>query len=221
MAAPAALVVPLAPFTAGAFTPLRHRLFMYLAHAIVAARAMRGGAGAGHSIGAVLTNGNAQIEGYAVNNVTVNSTLHAETLVVMQYGATNGYAGLPANGRLYTTLQSCHMCAGFLATAGLNFEVRYAQTDPIMNNNALARAVNGCSERQQDTANVGTQVMAAVGRGNHQITNVLNSQVGTVFSMEAVHAYRALRHYVNGLADTALWQQGRDIINGIAPGLVV
>jgi tRNA(Arg) A34 adenosine deaminase TadA len=218
--APAAMAVPLAIAAAAAFTPLRDRLFMCLAHAIVAARVMNHGGAGGHSIGCVLVDGNGSIAAYAVNNVTVNPTFHAETLVVMQYGATNNYGGFPANGRLYTTLQCCHMCAGFVATAGANFAVRYAQTDPIMNNNALARNVNGCTETLQDSANVGHQTMVAVGPGHHQITQILNSQIGTIFSMEAVHAYRKLRFYVNTVADVALWQQGRTIINGICPNLI-
>ena len=206
----------------GPITRLGHRLFMYLAHSIVAARVMSGGGAAGHSIGCVLVdNANSQILRFAVNSVTAHPTLHAEALVVMQFPH-----GLPPNSRFYTTLQCCHMCASFVTTAGAgqNVNVFYAQTDPIQIGTALARQVNGCTETHFDHANFGHQVMTAVRprpvAPPPQLTAVLNSQIGTVFSMESIHAYRRLQHYVPLPQDQLLWQQGQAIINGILPGAV-
>jgi hypothetical protein len=62
----------------------------------------------GTNIGAVMIHGG-KIIGWGINMLAQNRTFHAETVMRGAYIAAQG--AVPANVHIYTTLQSCHMCA--------------------------------------------------------------------------------------------------------------
>ena len=215
--APVGIAMPAAVGqTAGPFTTRRRKIYMLLAHSIVAARALRN-PGGGHSIGCVLVDNTGAILDVALNEVNLNPTFHAETVAIMKH------PNIPAQSYLFTTLESCYMCAGMFVTAFANSTVIYAQTDPIMPQNALARGVNGCAQRLDDIANFGHQLRAAHQNNIPRTTDALNSVAGTALAMDAVHAFKRMQHYdLQGApaADVALWNHGKAIINTVRPNLI-
>ncbi|WP_417702400.1 Bd3614 family nucleic acid deaminase [Pseudomonas sp.] len=216
---PAIPIPPAGGAIGGVITPLRRRLFLITAYALVAARDFAGNANNGHAIGCVLVDTNSAILGCSLNSVSTNSTYHAETLAVMQYLASNGFAGLPLNCNIFTTLQCCHMCAGLIVTAGNGATAHYGQPDIAMNNNALARGVSGSSEIERNYVNFTHQLDTALGGWNNTIT-ALNSDTAKLFSAEAIHQFRRLKYEITTPQDTLLWAQCQTIINSIHPNLV-
>jgi tRNA(Arg) A34 adenosine deaminase TadA len=97
----------------------------------------------GQNIASVLVNGAGQIIGWGVNTNRTHASLHGEVNAIRAYQRNNNRAALPANGRLYTTLEPCAMCSGMLVhCAGQNaFTVVCGQRDAQVTWSALqARA---------------------------------------------------------------------------------
>lgn len=68
----------------------------------------------------------------ATNQNAVNKTLHAEVILVQRWWALSNRP-LPKGSTIYTTLQSCKMCAGILHWSSLNpatVSVVYARPEP-------------------------------------------------------------------------------------------
>lgn len=128
--------------------PVRDRFFMLAALALVgrslstqaSGGAVRGGdAPGGHNIGGILLNSSNKIIAWGINMMTLNGTFHAETGMILAYLRRHNTNTLPENCRLFTTLQPCHMCSGFIATVAKNITVVIGQQDPKISNSALAK----------------------------------------------------------------------------------
>jgi tRNA(Arg) A34 adenosine deaminase TadA len=132
---------------------LREQMYMGLALSLVGVRrglANQGRRGfEGQNIGCVLVGITGAIIGWGVNTNARNVTRHAETNCIQRYQELNGYAGLPRGSVLYTTLQSCPMCAGMLAHAALGeLVVVYLDTDNTVTDSALKAHFSQCRERK-------------------------------------------------------------------------
>ncbi|MEO5337761.1 MAG: hypothetical protein H7841_12850 [Magnetospirillum sp. WYHS-4] len=93
-----------------------------------------------------------QIVGWGLNLKETNPTYHGETLMIGKYLTGKNPPTLPVGSRLYTTLEPCFMCSGYIATtapAG-GVAVVSGQDDPNISapgkgRSALRRGVNDCS----------------------------------------------------------------------------
>jgi tRNA(Arg) A34 adenosine deaminase TadA len=101
---------------------------------------------AGNNIGAIMVDANNKIIGWGLNLKSKNKTFHAETLMIQHYLRENNTDRLPDDVKIYTSLECCHMCAGYIADMSHGARVIFAQKDPFFNgDNALKRGVNGGS----------------------------------------------------------------------------
>ncbi len=162
--------------TAEAAGVLRRKLdaiLMLLAYALVGGawnkdvnkslRKKEGPRAFGNNIGSILVDSSNTIIGWGLNMKHVNATFHGETLMLQEYlkkaaeelkndlEAARGAktVRLPNESRLYTTLEPCFMCSGFIATAAKNLTVISGQNDPNISGpdkgkSALHREVNNC-----------------------------------------------------------------------------
>ncbi|WP_331124928.1 nucleoside deaminase [Longimicrobium sp.] len=91
------------------------------------------GIGRGHNVGALLVSPKNRILAWGVNLSTTlnNATYHAETVMIQNYLERTGNKALPEDSKIYTTLQPCYMCAGFIATVGKTVKVVYGQVDAV------------------------------------------------------------------------------------------
>jgi tRNA(Arg) A34 adenosine deaminase TadA len=123
-------------------------VFMHVTYALVAMgwRDTDKDEGGGFNIGAILVDKTQKIIAWGLNLVSANKSFHAETLMFQAYLKRSGEAKLPDGCTMYTTLESCHMCAGFAATIGSGLRVVYGQKDNQIVNSALERKVNGTSQ---------------------------------------------------------------------------
>jgi tRNA(Arg) A34 adenosine deaminase TadA len=216
-----------------AMTRQRRALLMLVAQCLVSAASFRGRRGmagggpgahpAGHNIGCVITDSQGEIIGWGINQVNNNPTLHAETYAVMDWMVRQGRQPLPAQAEFFTTLMSCHMCAGVMATACPGLNVHYSLPDPIMGTNALARNVNGTAEALFNTAqlhatNFVVNYTNTFGP-NARTTAALNDGFGALWMAEAVPTFKRMAHYIAG-DDAIVHQQARGLINSICPNLV-
>lgn len=126
----------------------------------------------GNNIGGLIVDPNNKIIAWGLNFKQVNPTFHAETMMIQYYLRRHNVSSLPANCRVFTSLECCHMCAGYIATVGAGTQVFYAQKDPnIVGPNALERGVNGCG---QQPSNFMQAIMGpAMGPGDRQIIDFL------------------------------------------------
>jgi tRNA(Arg) A34 adenosine deaminase TadA len=87
----------------------------------------------GHNIGCVLVGENNNILAWGVNTLNNNPTYHAETKCIWMFQHHNQRQKVPANATLYTTLQSCLMCAATIKHACGDNKVRvvYADRDKV------------------------------------------------------------------------------------------
>jgi tRNA(Arg) A34 adenosine deaminase TadA len=121
-------------------------LFMNLAYKLVGRTLTRAHPYTGNNIGAVMVEG-CRIIGWGVNMKEKNSTYHAETAMIQAYLARTGKKQLPDDCKIYTTLECCHMCSGFITQVGKNVRVYYGLKDPIVTTeNTLENKVNGCTQ---------------------------------------------------------------------------
>ncbi len=114
-----------------------HRIYMMAAYALMSSRHSGDGLAfaKGKNIGVLLVDATGKIIGCGVNTNTSNGTFHAEVNCLQSFYRyhKNGYAGFPANSRLYSTLQPCEMCAGMIwesAADPTKFFVYYGMVDP-------------------------------------------------------------------------------------------
>ncbi|HMP02604.1 MAG TPA: hypothetical protein PKD86_09890 [Gemmatales bacterium] len=126
----------------------------------------------GNNIGGLIVDANNKIIAWGLNFKQVNPTFHAETMMIQYYLRRHNVSSLPANCRVFTSLECCHMCAGYIATVGPGTQVFYAQKDPnIVGPNALERGVNGC---HQQAGHFMQAIMGpAMGSGDRQIIDFL------------------------------------------------
>jgi tRNA(Arg) A34 adenosine deaminase TadA len=222
---------PLGAGLASMMTAQRRATLMMATQAMVAAvgfrdrRRMRGDGGhaAGHNIGCIIAAADGEIIEWGINQVNGNPSLHAETYAVMHWMQANGRQQLPAGCEMFTTLMSCYMCAGVISTGAPGISVHYAQDDPIMHNNSLARGINNSNEArfnfaQRDAINFVTQ-FNAVNRGPVRTTVALNATSGFAFMAEAAPEYKRLRYRLGG-DELTVHAQGAGLINSICPNLV-
>lgn len=82
----------------------------------------------GNNVAAVLVHGR-KIIGWGLNVMTQHRSLHAETVAIQTYLKNNEVDELPRGCRIYSSLQPCKMCAGFIAHVGRDVKVVYALAD--------------------------------------------------------------------------------------------
>jgi len=106
----------------------------------------------GNNIGGVLVDGGTnRIIGWGLNMKHLNKCYHGETLMLLHYLKVNRTNTIPANSILYTSLEPCHMCSGFITSVGQNIRVVSGQPDEgACDRSALRRQVNGCSLHGHD-----------------------------------------------------------------------
>jgi tRNA(Arg) A34 adenosine deaminase TadA len=114
-----------------------HRIYMMAAYALLSSRVIKQSANlpGGKNIGVLMVSPQGQIIGYGVNTNTANGTFHAEVNCLQSYYKFNkkGYAGIPLDTRIYSTLQPCEMCAGMIWEAAVeptSLLVYYGMIDP-------------------------------------------------------------------------------------------
>jgi tRNA(Arg) A34 adenosine deaminase TadA len=102
----------------------------------------------GNNIAGIIVDQFNRIIAWGLNFKHVNPSFHAETMMVQYWLRRNKCSKLPPRSRVYTSLECCYMCAGYIATVGEGVEVIYGQKDPnIAGPNALARCKNQCRQR--------------------------------------------------------------------------
>jgi tRNA(Arg) A34 adenosine deaminase TadA len=123
-------------------------VFTHLALALVSIgwRKSEKDADGGFNIGSILVDNSQKIIAWGLNLISENKSFHAETLMLQAYLKHKNVEELPENCVMYTSLESCHMCAGFAASVGNGLRVVYAQKDDQIVNSALERKVNGSSQ---------------------------------------------------------------------------
>jgi tRNA(Arg) A34 adenosine deaminase TadA len=99
----------------------------------------------GNNVGGVLVLDD-QIVGWGINLSAQNRTFHAETLGVLVYLKRSGQTKLPRNMKIYTSLQPCHMCAGFIDHVGQGTDVIVGMRDQGLTT-VLDKAGNPSRER--------------------------------------------------------------------------
>lgn len=99
----------------------------------------------GQQIAAILVSPNGNLLSWGVNTNEKNVTNHAEVNCILSYFAIEREP-VPDNCTLYTSLQSCEMCAGMLTTVAKNLRVVYASKDNGVLTTSLKRKHNGCFE---------------------------------------------------------------------------
>lgn len=67
----------------------------------------------GNNVACVLTHKDSVVA-WGLNVMAQNKTFHAETIMLQAYLTKKNLKKLPADTVLYTSLQSCHMCGGFI-----------------------------------------------------------------------------------------------------------
>lgn len=102
----------------------------------------------GNNIAGIIVDQFNRIIAWGLNFKHVNPSFHAETMMVQYWLRRNQCNKLPPRCRVYTSLECCYMCAGYIATVGEGVDVIYGQKDPnISGPNALARSKNQCQQR--------------------------------------------------------------------------
>ncbi len=106
----------------------------------------------GNNIGGVLVDNNTnRIIGWGLNMKHLNKCYHGETLMLLHYLRANNTNTIPTGSILYTSLEPCHMCSGFITSVGRNIRVVSGQPDEgACDQSALRRRVNGCSLHGHD-----------------------------------------------------------------------
>jgi tRNA(Arg) A34 adenosine deaminase TadA len=209
----------------------RRKILMLAAQAMVAAVGFRdrknmvriGGNTVGHNIGCIIVSKMGEIIEWGLNRSNENPSLHAETYAIMHWLHAHGRDPLPSGVEMFTTLMSCHMCAGVIAGAGDGVCVHYAQNDPLMQENSLKRGINRSTEKKFNFARGGVTNFPGQFRimiGDARLTEGLNSTAGFALMAEAVHAYKRMRYMIDRDDDLTVYKQAAGLINSITPNLV-
>ena len=109
----------------------------------------------GNNIAGILLDDKFNIVAWALNFSGENPTFHAETLMIQRFLRDKGLTKLPKNYTLYTSLQPCDMCAGFLMHVGDDLKVVYCLPDMNLRT-ALSNSRVGTTERQVNVAQATT-----------------------------------------------------------------
>lgn len=132
-------------------TPLRDKIYMSLTFALLHASRDKDNAGItaleGQQIAAVLVGPSGRLLAWGVNTNKKNVTRHGETNCIQSFIQRTG-SDVPDDSTLYTTLQSCEMCAGMLTTVARRMRVVYGAADKGIGITALAYRVNGAWEER-------------------------------------------------------------------------
>jgi tRNA(Arg) A34 adenosine deaminase TadA len=109
----------------------RDEIFSLLAMAVVLQDWQKQYGGRGHNIGSVLVTSDHLPVFYARNSIIAldNATQHGEVRLVQNYLNCKGIKGSRKGLTVYTTLESCVMCAGMMAMVEVS-RVIYVQKDP-------------------------------------------------------------------------------------------
>ena len=97
------------------------------------------------SIAAILVHESGKVLSYGLNKASTTTLFHAEIVAVENYFLHHKTTTLPKNCHLYTTMEPCHMCAGYLAYHASKTEgmvIYYGHTDHGADNSALDES--GC-----------------------------------------------------------------------------
>ncbi len=105
----------------------------------------------GNNIGCILTDKDNKIVAWGLNYKGMNPNYHAETWMIQEYLYLTGAAKLPEGCTMYTSLESCYMCAGFFTEVAPKGRCVYLQEDPQVPNSALRRGVNGVTQLDATT----------------------------------------------------------------------
>ena len=129
-------------------TALRHRLYMLLTSTLLHVIRVRADPKLdGKYVSCVLLGPMGRILSWAVNNNTGNTTRHAETNCLLSFLAQSD-VDVPAGSFLYTSLESCEMCAGMLATVAPRVTVIFATPDPGIGDTALRQGLNQTTQQR-------------------------------------------------------------------------
>lgn len=99
----------------------------------------------GTNIGAVVIH-EGKIIAWGLNSLAQNKTYHAETVMLGAYLAKNNVSTMPSGCHIYTSLQPCRMCAGFIVRVCPNARVYYGLRDQQLSTVLTAGVTNGCKE---------------------------------------------------------------------------
>jgi tRNA(Arg) A34 adenosine deaminase TadA len=120
----------------------------------------------GQNIGSLLSDSEGNIIGWGFNTNRDNSTRHGEVNLIGNFLAENPGTDLPNGGTIYTTLEPCEMCSGFIARAvrsGYLFRVIYGQRDVNVSSTALQRRANPAITMTASSAALATPSMIKSG----------------------------------------------------------
>jgi tRNA(Arg) A34 adenosine deaminase TadA len=104
-----------------------HRIYMMFAFALLASRGQPDER-KDQNIAALLVGADGKILGWAVNRKSKHPMLHAETTLVLDLFARR-VSTMPRGTRVYTTLQSCRMCAAVMMATLPEVFAYYGQAD--------------------------------------------------------------------------------------------
>lgn len=101
------------------------------AHGTLRNNPRRSGAFQGQNVASVMTTGDHTLVAWGLNTNVAHPTFHGEVNIIRGYQQSTGVGGLPANGKLFSTLEPCVMCSGMIVhCAGANpFAVVSGQKD--------------------------------------------------------------------------------------------
>jgi tRNA(Arg) A34 adenosine deaminase TadA len=128
----------------------------------------RSGKYRGQNIGSLLVDEEGNIIGWGFNTNKENSTRHGEVNLIVNFFSANPGDLLPNGGTIYTTLEPCEMCSGFIARAvhtGYKFRVIYGQKDDNVTSTALQRIANPAIAMSASKANLASPAMIRSGSG--------------------------------------------------------
>lgn len=88
---------------------------------------------------------------WGLNFKSKNPNYHAETLMLQEYLHFSKQQKLPEGCTMYTSLESCYMCAAFFAEVAPKGRCIYLHEDPQVPNSALKRSLNGVTQHEVET----------------------------------------------------------------------
>ena len=128
----------------------------------------------GNNIAGILLDDKFQIVAWALNFAGENVTFHAETLMLQYFLRQKGLQKLPANYKIYSSLQPCDMCGSFILHVGNNTEAVYCTPDATLKT-VLTASKTVATERQVRLADqtAADLALAAKRMGANKATSAL------------------------------------------------